>query len=148
MVYSNTLFNRKTWDYLHDVALKVCQGDIDTYLKVIQDINPYEDLMDYAENFEFGSDSSDEMHISFTVKTDIADATQDELFEDYVCACAIRVARDTFALLPVEKTHITVEIEGRIVIDVWFDLNRFGKIKFSYSDPSEIIEYFGEHLQL
>ena len=52
------------------------------------------------------------------------------------------IARDTFALLPVKKTHVTVEIEERIVIDVYFDKKRFDAIKFAYSDPSEIIEYF------
>lgn len=136
------LFNKEAWEYFHSVALKVCQGDIDTYLKVIQDINPYEDLLDYAEKFEFGSDSADEMHVSFVAKTDVVDENDYELFEDYVCACAVRVARDTFALLPIEKTHVTVEIEGRIIIDVYFDKKRFDGIKFTYSDPSEIIDYF------
>ena len=100
--------------------------------------------MDYAENFEFSSDSADEMYVRFDVKTDLVDKDQDELFEDYVCACAVRVARDTFALLPIEKTHIAVEVESRIVIDVTFDRERFGKIKFTYSDPSDIIDYFGK----
>jgi hypothetical protein len=142
------LFNKEAWEYLHGIALKVCQGDIDTYLKVIQDINPYEDLLEYAEDFEFGSDSADEMHVSFVAKTDVVDENDDELFEDYVCACAVRVARDTFALLPVEKTHVTVEIEERIVIDVYFDKKRFETSKFAYSDPSEIIEYFKGTTQL
>lgn len=139
---TDNLFNKDTWTYLHSVALKICQGDIDTYLKVIQELNPYEDLMDYAENFEFGSDSADEMHISFSAKTDLVDKDQDELFEDYVCACAVRVARDTFALLPIEKVHVAVEVKSRTVVDVYFDQKRFNKIKFTYSDPSEIIDYF------
>ena len=66
-----------------------------------------------------------------------------------LCAqCAVRVARDTFALLPIETTHVTVEIEERIVIDVYFDKKRFEAIKFAYSDPSEIIEYFNGETQL
>ena len=139
---------KEAWEYLHGVALKVCEGDIDTYLKVIQDLNPFEDLLEYADEFEFGSDSSDEMHVSFVAKTDVVDEANDELFEDYVCACAVRVARDTFALLPVEKVHITVEIEERIVIDVYFDKKRFDTIRFGYSDPSDIIEFFGEQANL
>lgn len=32
---TDKLFNKEAWEYLHSVALKVCQGDVDTYLKVI-----------------------------------------------------------------------------------------------------------------
>lgn len=133
-------FNENMWHYLHSVALDVCQGNIDTYLQVIQDINPYDDLLDYAENFEFGTDDAKEMNVSFNPLKDVVDEKDKELYEDYIAACVIRVARDTFALLPVER--VNVEVEGKLGYKARFDIGKFQKIKFSYSDPSTIVDAF------
>lgn len=138
----DNFFNVEAWDYLHAAALKVCQGDIDTYLKVIQDINPYNDLLDYIDDVEFGANEADEIYVSFSAKTDGVDESDEELFEDYVCACAVRIARDTFALLPVKRVRITAEVDGQVIVDANFDIDSFSKIKFAFSDPSQIVDYY------
>lgn len=139
---TDKLFNKEMWKYLNSVALKICQGDIDTYLKVIQDVNPYEDLLEYASDFDFGTDDASEMHISFKVLSELIDEKDKELFEDYVCGCAIRAIRDTFALLPVETVFVTAENKGKEILNVEADRKSFEKIKFSYSDPSDIIDCY------
>lgn len=139
---TDKLFNKEMWKYLNSVALKICQGDIDTYLKVIQDINPYEDLLEYATDFDFGTDDASEMHISFKVLSELIDEKDKELFEDYVCGCAIRAIRDTFALLPVETVFVTAENKGKEILNVEVDRKSFERIKFSYSDPSDIIDCY------
>lgn len=138
---TDNLFNKEMWKYLNSVALKICQGDIDTYLKVIQDVNPYEDLLEYASDFDFGTDDASEMHISFKVLSELIDEKDKDLFEDYVCGCAIRVIRDTFALLPVETVFVTAEDKGKEILNVEADRKMIEKIKFSYSDPSDIINF-------
>lgn len=139
---TDKLFNKEMWKYLNSVALKICQGDIDTYLKVIQDINPYEDLLEYASDFDFGTDDASEMHISFKVLSELIDEKDKELFEDYVCGCAIRAIRDTFALLPVETVFVTAENKGKEILNVKANRKSFETIKFSYSDPSDIINLY------
>lgn len=139
---TDNLFNKEAWGYLHSVALKMCQGDIDTYLKVIQDINPYDDLLDYAFNFDFGTDESDEMHVSFTIKDDVLESDDSDLKVDYICGCAVRVSRDTFALLPVENVFIEVREGDKEILSVKFDRKSFEKIKFTYSDPSDIVDKY------
>lgn len=139
---TDILFNKEAWQYLHSVALKICQGDIDTYLKVIQDINPYDDLLDYATDFDFGTDESDEMHISFKIKDDILENNDGDLKEDYICGCAVRVARDTFALLPIENVFVEVSEGDKEILTVKFDRKSFEKIKFTYSDPSDIVDCY------
>lgn len=139
---TDDLFNKDAWSYLHSVALKVCQGDIDTYLKVIQDVNPFEDLLDYASDFNFGTDESTEMHIEFKPVENIVDESDNELYNDFICGCAIRAARDTFALLPLETVFVDVEHKSKKLISVKIDRVSFERIKFSYSDPSEIIEKY------
>ena len=39
-------YDADLWKYFHDVSAKVLSGDIDTYLQVINDINPLNDLLD------------------------------------------------------------------------------------------------------
>ena len=139
---TDNLFNKEAWEYLHGVALRICQGDIDTYLKVIQDINPYDDLLDYATDFDFGTDESDEMHVSFAIKDDVLENDDSDLKVDYICGCAVRIARDTFALLPIEKVYVEVEEAGQTILSVTFDRKSFDKIKFTYSDPSDIVDKY------
>lgn len=82
------------------------------------------------------------MNVSFVVKTDVVDESNEELFEDFVCACVVRVARDTLALLPVKRIHITAEVDGQEIVVVDFDIDSFSKIKFAFSDPSQIVDYY------
>ena len=138
----DNFFNKEAWSYLNRIALDICQGNIDAYLKVIQDINPYEDLLDYASDFNFGTDESTEMHISFKVVSELINTDDKDLYEDFVCGCVIRVARDTFALLPVEKVFVEVSDETNTLFECCFEKNTFEKIKFSYSDPSDIVNKF------
>lgn len=100
----------------------------------------YDDLLDYATNFEFGTDLPDEMHISFQTMDGILE--KEELFEDYAAACVIRAARGIFALLPVEKVHVVAENNGEEIINAMFSRKEFEKIKFSFSEPIDILNLF------
>ena len=79
---------------------------------------------------------------SFKVLSELIDEKDKDLFEDYVCGCAIRAIRDTFALLPVETVFVTAENKGKEILNVEVDRKSFERIKFSYSDPSDIIDCY------
>ena len=61
------------------------------------------------------------------------------LLEDYVCGCALRVARDMLALLPVR--HVVVDAsEGRktiLSVDIW--RRDVEGVDFAEVDPSDFI---------
>jgi len=63
-------YNQELWSYFHSVAKDILSGDIDTYLKVINDINPLNDLLAYGNEFEFGTDSSSKMEVEFSIKSE------------------------------------------------------------------------------
>lgn len=67
---------------------------------------------------------------------------QHSLLWDFICSCALRVARDTFALLPVDKTAISAESDGRVVLSVTFDRSGMEKLRFRFIDPSEAVSLF------
>lgn len=111
------------WRFYKNVANKVLDGDIDTYLQVIEQIRPLDDLLSYGGDFEFGTDDPDVMEIEFNVMPEdvLGDGYNDELLQEYVCACSIRVARDIMALLPVNQVIVTAVLENRKLLEVGFD---------------------------
>lgn len=111
------------WRFYKNVANKVLDGDIDTYLQVIEQIRPLDDLLSYGGDFEFGTDNPDVMEIEFNVMPEdvLGNGYNDELLQEYVCACSIRVARDIMALLPVNKVIVTAVLENRKLLEVGFD---------------------------
>ncbi|MBQ9940013.1 MAG: DUF4236 domain-containing protein [Clostridia bacterium] len=132
--------NDETWAYLHKKAVKVFEGDIDTYLEIIRTVNPYDDLLDYAENFEFGTDDPSVMEIEFSIiDTNTATLTKN-VFEDYYSAITIRAARDTFALLPVEKTIVHVVHKGKEIVNASFCREKIHELDVVNLDASDLVK--------
>ena len=129
----------ETWEYLHKKAVDVFDGNIDTFLEIISTVNPYDDLLDYAENFEFGTDDSSVMEVEFSVIDFNTDKLKKSTFEDYYSAIAIRVARDTFALLPVEQTIVHVLHKGKEILNVTFERDKIHKLNVVGLDASDLI---------
>ena len=66
-------YNQQMWSYYHSVASKVLAGDIDTYLQIIYEVNPLDDLLMYGGNYEFGTDDSKKIEVEFDVNIDALD---------------------------------------------------------------------------
>ena len=49
-------YDQQMWSYYYEAAPKVLDGDIDTYLQLIDEVNPLGDLLAYGSDFEFGTD--------------------------------------------------------------------------------------------
>lgn len=167
------------WNKLSDVPsdLKeyrdgVLSKDIDTFYKVIEDAEPFDALVDFGSEFEIGTDDPSAMEVEFNIKAkDVLPTTKVELnasgkavekeltktayyeiYQDYVCSVAIRLARDLFALLPLEKVLVNaVDIELNTAtgndeevtyLSVLFDRDTFEKINLDKIDPSDSLDNF------
>lgn len=136
-------YNKELWKYFQSVAGKILSGDIDTYLEVIKHVNPLNDLLDYGTSFEFGTDSPLIMEVEFQINSDNIDIDEKTAdFQDYVCSVAIRIARDIFALLPVQKVVVHAQKTTVDILSVCFDKMNFKSIKFGFIDPSETVKKF------
>jgi len=143
-------YNAQMWSYYHEVAPAILEGDIDTYLSVIYEVNPLDDLMDYGSEFTFGTDDASRMEVEFRVneealaglKSALVREEYNDILQDYVCSMVIRIARDIFALLPVESAVVHAELEDETVISVSFDRSTMSKIRFGMIDPSDTLERF------
>ena len=140
----------KFWEYCHGKAYDVLNGNIDTYLQIIQDVGPLEDLLEYGVGFECGTNDPNYMFVEFETKQDEIMPSKssmqityyNNLLQDYVCSCAIRVARDIFALLPVSHVIVHALSGGNTVLSVDFVRRIFTKLRFQGSDASDLVAEF------
>lgn len=140
----------KFWEYCRGKAYDVLNGNIDTYLQIIQDVGPLEDLLEFGFGFECGTDNPNYMFVEFETKqneimpskSSMKITDYNDLFQDYVCSCSIRVARDIFALLPVSHVIVHALSEGSTVLSVDFERRIFTKLRFQGFDASELVEEF------
>ena len=107
-------------------------------------------MLEYGSNFEFGTDNPDYIEVEFTVNTDVLTQARhslsrneyNDLLQDFICSLSIRIARDMFALLPINHTIIHVVMDYNTVLSVDFDRNTLSKVKYSFIDPSDTVEKF------
>ncbi|MCM3624812.1 DUF4236 domain-containing protein [Brevibacillus borstelensis] len=124
----------ESWEKLIATATKISNGDIDEYIEVIKELAPLDDLSDFGSGFEINVEHPDYVEVEFDVQSsDIIPSVQKsltktgklsvkempksrfyELYQDYVCSCVLRIARDMFAILPIKHIYIHA-------MDEWLD---------------------------
>lgn len=142
------------WDYLKARAEKVLNGDLETYFEIISDLNPVDDLLRFGSEFECGTEDPRMLSVHFRVNSsqvlkDIEHLTKteyNELLQDYVCGCAIRVARDLFALLPFRRVIIDAENCGKDILSVEFIREKMMDVDYSMIDASEFVSGFNHRM--
>ena len=168
----NVDWNNITDPGLKGIADRILKGDTDAYLEVIALREPFEDLVDYGSEFEIGTDDPSKLEIEFDIKAEetipvkslsltsagklaekeMTKTAYYELMQDYVCSVMLKIARDSFALLPVKEVivHATDTVlnpatgndETIALVSAVFDRASFEQINFERIDPSETVKSF------
>lgn len=157
---------------LSGLQTRVLEGDIDAYYEVIEKVEPFAELVDFGSQFELGTENSKCMVAEFNIReedvipdtmvtlTEAGNVSEKkmtktayyEMMQDYVCSVMIRIARDMFALLPVDKVIVhavdtalntaTGNQEEVTYISVIFDRATFENINLDAIDPSDSLSNF------
>lgn len=159
------------WENLRLLAEQVLNGDIDSYFYVVSEMHPFEEILDFGSDFDIGTDIPDLMEVEFHAKTSkvvpnhtlsltstgklsskaMTKTMHFDIAQDYICSCALRIAREMFALLPIDRVVIhaidTVEDSAGIeyddtVLSVLIYRHQFDGINFDLIDASDTIETF------
>ena len=160
------------WMALQEYSERVLAGDIDAYLEVIDDVKPFDDLLEFGSNFQVGTDDPEVLEVEFGVKSEdvvptvalsltskgevsekeLSKTAFFDLMQDYVCSTVIRTARDAFALLPVNtvKVHAVDMIlntatgyeEETTLLSVVFDREKLMSLNMQMVDPSDALTNF------
>lgn len=154
-VAPDNTYDQEMWRYYHGFAGRVLSGDIDTYLQLIYEVNPLDDLLAYGGSYEFGTDNPQKIEVEFSVneaalftaKSQMSINAYNELLQDFVCSVCIRIARDMFALLPISHTIVHAVLNGETIISVDFDRTTLSRVKFGYVDSTETLQRFKNNME-
>lgn len=121
------------WQEAQKLAGRITSGDEAAYLEAIEETNPFSDISALGSSLSFSVTNksiievavhvNDEDAIPREIKSQLKSgklsvkkmpkAAFYELYQDYICGCALRVARETLALLPIEI--VIVNAIGKIL---------------------------------
>ena len=164
--------DKLSWENNIALAKEILNKDVDAYLKVINDYSSMHDIAAFGSEFEFGSDDGNTLTSHFLVKIkdvvptvgfkksesgkvsdfELKGSAYNDLAQDYVCSCAIRIAREVFALLPIDFLIVNAEDEvfdsstgnnrDAVIMSVLFIRDGFDNINFDMIDPSDFVARF------
>ncbi len=157
---------------LSGLQTRVLEGDVDAYYEVIESVEPFAELVDFGSQFELGTENPKCMVAEFNIREEdvipdtmvtltetgkvsekkMTKTAYYEMMQDYVCSVMIRIARDMFALLPIDKVIVhavdnalntaTGNQEEVTYVSVIFDRETFEKINLDAIDPSDSLINF------
>lgn len=130
--------------YCAQKASRILSGDVDAYLEAIDKMRPVDDLALYSGDFEFGTDNPTYIEVEFVTNPErvLRNGIKDELLKEFISAITIRVARDLFALLPVTKVLVHVEVENTTILSVLFERNKLCQANFKSTSARSIVNEF------
>ena len=163
---------REEWQEKRDIAQRVLDGDLAAYREVFEEIAPFSEISDLGSSVQFRFDNPRLIEITLTIRGHDAIPTETktllqsgklstkkmpqgqfyDLYHDYICGCVLRVANETFALLPFETVIVTAvgdvlnsqtgHLEVKPLLSVVIPRSTLGKLELDAIDPSDSMQNF------
>ncbi|HKB68720.1 MAG TPA: hypothetical protein VKC61_22855 [Pyrinomonadaceae bacterium] len=160
------------WQEKREIARRVIAGDLQAFKEVIEELAPFSELSDLGSSVSFKLANSSTIDVTLTVNGqdvipgEIKSLLQSgrlstkkmpqsrfyELYQDYICGCVLRVARELFALLPFDTVIVTAvgdvvnaqtgHLEEKPLLSVAIPRRTLGKLDLDAIDPSESMKNF------
>lgn len=117
------------WQELHQTAVAILAGEIDAYRRAIEELEPLAELQDIGCGLEISFPDALTAEIDLVVESEkvvpreaksltragklstkaIPQGKFQELYQDYVCGCVLRCAREFFSFLPLQRVIVNVK---------------------------------------
>lgn len=160
------------WENSRQFAARVLKGDLNAYVEAIRETSPFRDMAILGSLFQFRIPDPGiilaELHVNgkkavpseikVQLKTGklstkpMPKANSDKYYQEYVCGCVLRVARELFALLPVKTVIVTAlgqilntqtgHVEEKPVLSVAVPRDTIRTIQWESVTPSDTITMF------
>lgn len=160
------------WENTRDLANRIIAGDYEAFIEALDQIEPFSELSELGSSIKFQANDASlieavihvnsEEVIPQQVKTltksgklsvkNIPKGRFFELYQDYVCGCVLRVAREILALLPVEITIVTAlgkvlntrtgHMEECSILSAAIPRATLAHLNFELIDPSDSMSNF------
>ncbi|UKP00981.1 hypothetical protein [Nostoc sp. UHCC 0870] len=162
----------ENWQNLVELSKQIITGDIEAYMDVIDMEKPFDDICELGSMIEFDIIDSSTLGVTVyvnsetSIPSEIKSLTKTgrlstkkmpkarfyEIYQDYICGCVLRIAREMFALLPIETILITSigelfnsqtgHTQKQSILSVAIPKNIFVKLNFDSLDPSDSMSNF------
>lgn len=162
------------WDKTRRLARRILARDPNAYAEALRDLNPLTDLSELRSSFEFAFHSARLIECTIALNGDAVIPKESktltstgrvsvrampkgrwhQIYRDYLCGSVLRVAREIFALLPVETVLVSALVDGgpsstaaparSPVLSVVMPRAIFTQLGMDDLDPSEAIDRFGQ----
>jgi len=162
----------KGWQEARALAKRILGGDQEAYLEAIEETQPFSEIRELGSSFSLRV--VDKFTVEATLLVNDADVVPSEvksllqsgklstkkmpkgayqeLYQDYVCSCALRVAGEILALLPVQMVIVsalgnllntkTGYIEEQTILSVAIPRETFSGLNLQTVDPSDSMNNF------
>lgn len=160
------------WEVQHTIAARIMGKDTDAMLEIIESADVFDSLTEYGSGFEVGLLDYKTAEVEFDIMADtvvpkeaasltatgklsqkkLAVTKRLDIMQDYVCSCVLRIARDLFAILPLEAVLIHAKdsfLDTSMGNDVKQDIlsvlitrDKMEKMNFDLIDPSDSMANF------
>ncbi|MBC7523670.1 MAG: hypothetical protein H7239_04445 [Flavobacterium sp.] len=169
--FKKYLDNFNDWEKLQEISIGVAKKQIEFYEKALEYFNPFSKIGEIGDQIDiFLNDDFVDIHLAVNSldvipdyelkqtstgklsKTNISRTRFNELYQQHVCSCILRVGREIFALLPYKYSRINAttkivnckngNIEENMILSVIFSIDIMQKINFGLSEPLDNINNF------
>lgn len=160
------------WEDTRNLALRILSGDPGAYVEAIEEANPFADITSLGSSFDFQVEDQSIIRTAFHVNSNEVIPSEiksllrsgklsvkqmpksqfNELYQDYMTSCILRVAREVFALLPVEFVVATAfgtllntqtgHVEDQPIVSTAISRKTLGKLNMNSVDPSDSMGNF------
>jgi hypothetical protein len=160
------------WEDSRRQAERILSGDSSAYAEAIRETSPFRDIAALGSAITFTFPASAVIQAELRVNGEkvippeivsqlktgklsakpMPKARFYEIYQDYVCGCALRVARELFALLPVKMVIVTAlgevlnsqtgHLEQKAVLSVAVLRDTARRIQWETIDPSDTMRNF------
>ncbi|WP_064967268.1 hypothetical protein [Tenacibaculum ovolyticum] len=166
----------KNHEELLMVADGVIEKDLNAFTYAINLFNPFFDLKEYGSDLSFSVEnnqisvdffvhgeevlptvSKKTMRNGLEIKEELIPTSRfNEIYQDYVCSCILRIAKESFLLLPINTINVnakgsilnlaTGNYEEEIIVAVQVERTILEKLNFDLLDPSESMSNFKHNM--
>jgi len=160
------------WARLKFLGQRILARDTSAYSEVISEFSAFGEIANLGASVEFKAHDSSSVQCALvvngqnvipsemktltgtgklSVKT-MPKARFHEIYQDYVCGCCLRIAREILALLPVSVVLVTITVASvdsasghpvdSPVLSVFLDRQTIESLNFEFLDPSDSMANF------
>jgi hypothetical protein len=163
---------RAEWEKLRSFARRVLAGEHKSFIEALVEFSPIAEISDVGSLMHFTVESANligcrlKVNGSQTIPSDVKTLTATEkvsvkpmpkarfheIYQDYVCGCMLRVAREVFAMLPIDTVLITASTDildtrtgqtsEQPVLSALMPRAIVAGLDFDKLDPSDAMENF------